>query len=79
MKSLWIAPWFSSSADVELVDEHVDVPDRLEAEALEDRPRHRAALRDQRRRPAGGGLVPARPQQRAVGAAAAGTGGVAPP
>ena len=46
--------------------------DALEAEALEDRPRHRAALGDQRRRSEGDRVVPARAEQRAVGTAAAG-------
>ena len=57
----------------ELVQKHVDVADWLEAEALEDRARHRAALCDQRRRTACRGLVPARAQKRPVGTAATGS------
>src|SRR5918999_6117730 len=57
----------------ELVEQRVHVADRLEAEVLEDRTRHRAALRYQRRCSPGHGLVPTRAQERAVRTAAPGT------
>src|SRR5262249_42084737 len=56
----------------EVVDEHVHLADSLEAGALEDRSRHRAALRDQRGRPTLDGVGPACRDERAVGAASAG-------
>src|SRR5512133_266633 len=56
----------------ELVEQHVHLADAVEAEAFQDRAGHRAALRDQRRRAEGDGVLPAGSDQRAVGAAAAG-------
>jgi hypothetical protein len=55
------------------VQEHVHLSDPFEAELLEDRPGHRAALGDQRWGAAGDRVIPARPVERPVGAAAAGT------
>ena len=60
------------SAVGEDVQQHVHLADALEAEALQDRARHRAALGDQGRRAERDRLVPARPDQRSVGASAAG-------
>ena len=57
----------------ENVQQHVHLADALEAEALEDRPGHRAALGDQGRRSEGDRVVPAASDQRSVGTSAAGT------
>ena len=51
--------------------QHVHLADALEAEPLEDRARHRPALRDQRGRSVRDRFLPARVQNRAVRAAAA--------
>ena len=54
----------------EPVDEDPDLADLAEAEPPEDRPRHRPRLRDEHRRAARDRVVPARGDERAVGAAA---------
>ena len=66
-------------ASAEVVHEHVYVADWLEPEPLEDRAGHRAALGDQHRCAPRDGVVPAGADERAVGAATAGAGSVAPP
>ena len=58
----------------EVVEEQVHLADALETEALQDRARHRAALRHERRRPTRRGVVPAGAHERAVCAPAAGAG-----